>query len=419
MRISSNTIALLAASSSIASAAPLARSAAVESNVASLAKAGTASVSSPHSVVLLKRRAYTNDASVSQNGDLPQEVKAEVFQLLDELSLIKEKRSFVEDETERAELEKRWVTALVLLVGVLYETGVIGAVWDLFTKDVEEQGPISQLIGNGITSTLIKVPQLLSGILASGFIDPFLNYISSDNAPKTGFLGSILGGIGKFFGLFGRSLDEGIPSDASRSGSGARILSKRESDEIAEAVVETVKEKGMTEDMVELGLQSPEQSPEVISAALSNGAISIEEVFRRTKQAGLTNEVLQYMTENEGTYAEPIAQFIEEKVEEKIAEAASSSLITSTASIPAPSSFPISSGVPLSNMLLKSTASVGAVPSPAIFVALIESGLENLRPNATFTGFPNAAVTENALVLGSLMLTSTQAAVNMMAQLDF
>lgn len=297
MKFSRNTVAAIAACSTLASAAPVGQS--------------------------------QNDQSLSKVA--PE--TSEVMILLGELNQIHQKRSLVSGD-ELVEINKRADNVLSQLLIALNNSGVIGDVWNTITTDAALRSLLGSIIASSIQTMIVQGPALIKAIWDSGLLSKLFTTFLNDGELRMAFLNAARALFSTALDLLTGSVSS--PPPTSSGGAAAApvsaapveptgtappkndkackredsVFSKRESQEVAQFVVDRVKETGLIHDMIHKALADPHQSVALLASCLKNGVLLLEEVYHFAKECGLLDSVLRHLSDHGEAFAVPLADFM-------------------------------------------------------------------------------------------------------------
>lgn len=295
MKFSRNTVAAIAACSTLASAAPVGQA--------------------------------QNDQSLSTVAP----DTTEVMILLGELNQIHQKRSLVAGD-ELVEINKRADNVLSQLLIALSNSGVIGDVWNTITTDAAVRSLLGSIVASSIQTMIVQGPALIKAIWDSGLLSKLFTTFLNDGELRMAFLNAARA-------LFSTAIDlltGSVSSPTSGSSSSAaspfssvaaeptgtvppkdktckredNVLSKRESQEVAQFVVDRVKETGLIHDMIHKALADPHHSVALLAACLKNGVLLLEEIYHYAKDCGMLDSVLRHLSDHGEAFAAPLADFM-------------------------------------------------------------------------------------------------------------
>lgn len=282
----------------------------------------------------------------------------DVLSIIQELGLLNQKREFIEDENELAELSKRADSVLGELLSALASSGIIGDVWNILTTDTALRTEIVALVKSSIQGLITAAPSLITAVWNSGLLQKIFSDIWNDAALKTALFD-----VAK--AIFSSGLNLLKTFLANRSGSSTTTTAaattttaaakreivnfnpeeyydKRDLLTVAEQVVTAIKNTGIVQSLIQKALADPSASISFLSSVFSKGLVLAEDVYSWSKSSGLLLKALAWIAANGPTYAADVAEFLGNQIVSGNAtvsqiDNASSSVATTTTSTTATS----------------------------------------------------------------------------------
>lgn len=400
MKFSRNTLAVFAACSAITSAAPLAQQSPTDQSLA---------ISSASS---------------------------EVMMLVNELSLIHQKRSLAVGADEIAEFDKRADSVVGQLLVALSNSGVIGDVWTAFHTDPALRSLINAILISSLQTMMVQGPALLRAIYESGLLSKLFGKFLNDAGLRSAFLSASLEIINMVFGMMGSvptpaapvgaspsaPVGGGVPPAASKPtickrDDGAATLSASESKEIAELAVEQIKLAGLVGHLIRKAIMHPVHSVKLIASALKNSVVLLEEIYYIAKVTGLLDLVLKQLASSGQKFAGSIAEFLKHQIDigsvdmSEIEEQINGmvALISNGTDIAATNEMPS-----------VSTEDLVATPTPTLTLALLETiverfGIPTEAPSIAATGIDVSSAAWSSVISGAPSVNSAKFLAEMQA----
>ena len=156
MKLSNTALLAIVASSTLVAAAP----AKVESSLVKRADINQLDI-----VNEIQKREFTTVKRSDIN---------EVLEILKDIQGLKQKREFLEGD-ELIALDARADNAIVDLISALFNSGIIGEIWNTLTTDTALQSTLKNLIQSAINGLIVQGPALISAIWNSGLIGNLFN----------------------------------------------------------------------------------------------------------------------------------------------------------------------------------------------------------------------------------------------------
>ncbi|EAZ62878.1 predicted protein [Scheffersomyces stipitis CBS 6054] len=319
----------------------------------------------------------------------------EVLEILKDIQGLKQKREFLEGD-ELIALDARADNAIVDLISALFNSGIIGEIWNTLTTDTALQSTLKNLIQSAINGLIVQGPALISAIWNSGLIGNLFNTLINDADVRSSFLGVV-----KYIFDFALNLITGgssttaaaAPAPAPSAAPAAKreitelnlngeYLDKRDVSEVVTYIYNAIKDSGIVTTLINKVLADPQQSISFLTSALQYGVVAVEDVYGWAKSSGLLDEALQYLQENGGTYIGAIASWLSGAISSGSVSASD----IAAASVP-------------SNTGATSVATTAAAAAPAAKA----NPTTTAGAATTAAPVPTAAATNNDAVLQSLI----------------
>lgn len=245
--------------------------------------------------------------------------------ILDEIASLNHKRSLSEDDGEIHELSKRADNLLSELLSALSSSGIIGDVWHILTNDEQLKGVLGDLIKSAVRGAIAQGPALIKAVWQSGLLQTVFSDIWNNQE-----LRSALFNVAKAVFSSGLNL---LKAFLANRNSGDNNNSKREElpevhnfnpdmyydkrdlVSVAQTVVNAIRQTGIVQNLVKKALADPQASISFLTSALKNGVVVAKDIYNWSKDNGILQAGLNFISEHGPTFAKDIASFLGNKIQ--------------------------------------------------------------------------------------------------------
>lgn len=252
---------------------------------------------------------------------------ASALSILDEIASLNQKRSLVDDENELAELSKRADSLLGQLLSALANSGIIGDVWNIITKDQALKQVLANLIKSAVQGAIAQAPALISAIWNSGLLQTIFNDIWNNAELKSALFSAAKAIFSSGLNL----LKAFLASRSQNSGASKRdaepvpqveefnynpdmYYDKRDLVSVAQTVVTAIKNTGIVQNLVKKALADPQASISFLTSALKNGVVLATDIYNWSKDNGVLAAGINFIKNNGPKFAKAIADFLGSKI---------------------------------------------------------------------------------------------------------
>lgn len=310
------------------------------------------------------------DFSSTTTGLVKKDDVSDALSLIEEIGRLNQKRSLVEDEGELSEISKRADNLLSELLSALSNSGIIGDVWNIITKDQGLKSELGSLIKSAVKGAIAQGPALIKAVWQSGLLQTIFKDIWNDQG-----LRSSLFNVAKAIFSSGLNLLKTFLANKEKgSGGNNNQQQKRDLDEVnfnpdvyydkrdladvAETVVNAIKNSGIVQNLVKKALADPQKSVNFLKSALHNGVVAVKDVYNWSKNNGVLDDALNFIKEHGPTFAKDVAGFIGGKIssgEASVSDVdnASGNIGTKTATATATTTAAAAAGSPAATTLVR------------------------------------------------------------------
>lgn len=243
--------------------------------------------------------------------------------ILDEIASLNHKRSLSEDDGEIHELSKRADNLLGDLLSALSNSGIIGDVWQILTKDDQLKSVLGDLIKSAVRGAIAHGPALIKAVWQSGLLQTIFSDIWNSEE-----LRSALFNVAKAVFSSGLNLLKTFLANRDNSNNDKRealpevhnfnpdvYYDKRDLVSVAQTVVDAIRQTGIVQNLVKKALADPQASISFLTSALKNGVVVAKDIFNWSKDNGILQAGLNFISEHGPSFAKDIANFLGKKIQ--------------------------------------------------------------------------------------------------------
>lgn len=243
--------------------------------------------------------------------------------ILDEIASLNHKRSLSEDDGEITELSKRADNLLGDLLSALSNSGIIGNVWHILTTDEQLKGVLGDLIRSAVRGAIAQGPALIRAVWQSGLLQQVFSDIWNSEE-----LRSALFNVARAVFSSGLNLLRSFLANRNSGGNNKReelpevhnfnpdvYYDKRDLISVAQTVVNAIRQTGIVQGLVQRALADPQASISFLTSALRNGVVVARDIYNWSKDNGLLQSGLNFISEHGPTFARDIANFLGNKIQ--------------------------------------------------------------------------------------------------------
>ncbi|PVH13598.1 uncharacterized protein CXQ87_001706 [Candidozyma duobushaemuli] len=247
----------------------------------------------------------------------------QALSILDEIASLNHKRSLSEDDGEIHELSKRADNLLGDLLSALSNSGIIGDVWQILTKDDQLKSVLGDLIKSAVRGAIAHGPALIKAVWQSGLLQTIFSDIWNSEE-----LRSALFNVAKAVFSSGLNLLKTFLANRDNSNNDKRealpevhnfnpdvYYDKRDLVSVAQTVVDAIRQTGIVQNLVKKALADPQASISFLTSALKNGVVVAKDIFNWSKDNGILQAGLNFISEHGPSFAKDIANFLGKKIQ--------------------------------------------------------------------------------------------------------
>lgn len=252
--------------------------------------------------------------------------------IIQELGSLNQKRELIEDENELMELSKRADSLLAQLISALANSGIIKSVWTALTSDTALRSEIIALVKKAFSAAVTYGPSLIKAVYNSGIIQKFFSAIWNDAGLRSTLFSAAKAIFSSGLNLLKAFL--ATKSGATTAASTPTAAAKREAEAVtlpedfdaslyidkrdllstAESIVTAIKNTGIVQSLVQKVLADPQQSISFLETVFSKGLVVAEDIYDWSKNSGLLQSALNYLSQHGPTFSKAIATFLGEHI---------------------------------------------------------------------------------------------------------
>ena len=259
---------------------------------------------------------------VSEQTMVKREDVNAIVELINEIKHINQKRDLAEGE-DLLELQRRADSVIGELVSALYNSGVIGLVWDKLTTDPSISSSLSNIIKSAVQGAIVQGGALIQAVWNSGLLGDVFNKLINDTDLRQALLDvgkALFNSAANLISIWlGGSSSSSSAAPAAAAAPATNGASKREIMEAAEYlserdlasilswIVQTIKDTGIVQSLVNQVINNPDTVISFLTSALKNGLVIVEDLYDWAKQSGLWDQALVYIQNNAGSWIKALA----------------------------------------------------------------------------------------------------------------
>lgn len=254
--------------------------------------------------------------------------------IIQELGSLNQKRELIEDENELMELSKRADSLLAQLISALANSGIIKSVWTALTSDTALRSEIIALVKKAFSAAVTYGPSLIKAVYNSGIIQKFFSAIWNDAGLRSTLFSAAKAIFSSGLNLLkaflatktGGTTAASTPTAAAKREAVAEAISlpedfdasmyidKRDLLSTAESIVTAIKNTGIVQSLVQKVLADPQQSISFLETVFSKGLVVAEDIYDWSKNSGILQSGLNFLSQHGPTFSKAIATFLGEHI---------------------------------------------------------------------------------------------------------
>lgn len=249
----------------------------------------------------------------------------DALSIIEELGRLNQKRELIEDENQLSELSKRADNLLGELLSALANSGIIGDVWNIITKDQGLRSELGTLIKSAVKGAIAQGPALIKAVWNSGLLQTVFKDIWNDQALRSSLFDVAKAIFSSGLNLLKTFLANKNSGNNNNGGNQKREVEevnfnpdiyydKRDLIDVAETVVNAIKNTGIVQNLVKKALADPQASINFLESAFRNGVVVVKDVYNWSKNNGVLDSALNFIKQHGPTFAKDVASFLGGKI---------------------------------------------------------------------------------------------------------
>lgn len=249
----------------------------------------------------------------------------EALLILDEIASLNHKRSLSDDENEIFELSKRADNLLGDLISALSNSGIIGTVWDTLTKDENLKSTLSDVVKAAVKGAVSYGPAIIKAVWQSGLLQNIFSEVWNNQELRSALFNAAKAIFSSGLNLLKAFLANRNSGDNSKREAEAlpeevhnfnpdMYYDKRDLVSVAQTIVTAIKNTGIVQNLVKKALADPQATVSFLTSALKNGVVVVKDIYNWSKDNGLLQAGIDFISKNGPTFAKDIANFLGSKI---------------------------------------------------------------------------------------------------------